>query len=140
MVRNARKIADGNELHIPGAELDVLACLWRHGKATVREVREALHRLRPLTHSSVGTLLGRLEDKGLVVKEKGDVGKAFVYAPTRRPAAGYREVAGGILRRVFDGNTLAFMTSLLEVKPLAPDELQAMYELLDGLSEGSENG
>ncbi len=45
-----------------------------------------MHRKRPLAHASVCTLLNRLEAKGLVRREKGPVGKAFVYRPSDKPA------------------------------------------------------
>ena len=69
---------------LPEAEMEMLACLQRKGEATARELREALRPFRPLAHPSVVTLLQRLEAKGLVSRDKGNVGKAFVYQPTRR--------------------------------------------------------
>jgi len=127
-----------SELRLPGAELDVLACLWRLGKATARELRGALHDLRPMTHGSIGTLLNRLQVKGLVRKKKGNVGKAFIFQPTRQPATGYRQIAAGMLRRVFGGNSVAFVTALLETKPPTPEELEALRELIERL--GKEQG
>ena len=124
-----------NELRLPGAELDVLACLWRLGQATARELRGELRDLRPMTHGSVGTLLSRLEVKSLVRKEKGPVGKAFIFHPTRQRATGYNQVAAGMLRRVFGGNSVAFVTSLLETKPPTAEELKALHELLDRLGK-----
>ena len=64
----------GRALRTPRAELDVLGCLWQHGRATARELREAMGGYRPMTHGSMVTLLKRLEAKGLVTKRKGPVG------------------------------------------------------------------
>jgi len=122
-----------NEEHLPAAELDVLACLWRRGTATAREVREALHRYRPMAHGSVATLLGRLQDKGLVSREKGPVGKAFIYKPARRAGTGYRRVLKELLQRVFGGDSLALVTSLFETQPPTQEELQELQQLLDDL-------
>jgi len=124
-----------NEDHLPAAELDVLACLWRHGKATAREVRETMRRYRPMAHGSVATLLGRLQDKGLVSRQKGPVGKAFVYKPTRRAGAGYRRVVRELLQRVFGGDSLALVTSLFETQPPTQDQLEELQRLLDDLRD-----
>jgi predicted transcriptional regulator len=118
---------------IPDAELDVLACLWRRGQSTAREVREALETFRPMAHGSVVTLLGRLQEKGLVTREKGPIGKAFVYQPTRRPAPTYRQVVGQLLQRVFGGNSVALVSSLFEAQPPTPTEIRELENLLDQL-------
>ena len=55
---------------IPDAERDVLACLVQLERATVKELREALHKVRPMQPASVLTLLNRLEARKLVTKRK----------------------------------------------------------------------
>ncbi|MHC4568418.1 MAG: BlaI/MecI/CopY family transcriptional regulator, partial [Planctomycetota bacterium] len=55
---------------LPEAELDVLSCILQRQRVTAREIREALAEIRPLAHASVVTLLNRLEQKGLVQKQK----------------------------------------------------------------------
>jgi BlaI family penicillinase repressor len=123
---------------LPDAELDVLACLWRGGEATARELREALAESRPMSHASVATLLARLQDKGLVDRRKGKVGKAFVYRATDRPATGRRRVVKRMLERVFGGDSLALATTLFQTKPLEADELNALQQLVDKLREEKE--
>ena len=117
----------------PDAELDVLACLWRRHQATARQVREALHRYRPMAHGSVVTLLKRLKAKGLVARKKGPVGKAFVYRPTRGARPAYRRIVRNIAERVFGGDSVAMVSTLLDAKLPTPDELEQLQEMLDGL-------
>ena len=57
------------DYNLPDAELDVLACLYRLENATVRQIREAIKKYRPMTHGSAVTLLKRLEEKSLVTKQ-----------------------------------------------------------------------
>ncbi len=137
--RNSRTKPTTNE-RLPDAELDVLACLWRRGKATAREVREALERYRPMAHGSVATLLGRLRTKGLVARQKGPVGKAFIYKPTRHPGPGYRRAVGDLLQRIFGGNSMALAASLFETTPPTPGELEALQGLLDQFRENASRG
>jgi predicted transcriptional regulator len=120
------------DLDLPAAELDVMSCLWR-GLATAADIRAALAETRPLSHSSVCTLLGRLDAKGLVRREKGLVGKAFVYRPTLPAAGPRRTLLAGLLERLFAGNRVALVASLLETAPPTPSELAELTALLDQL-------
>lgn len=123
---------------LPDAELEVLACLWRSSPATVREVREALASWRPLTHGSVTTLLGRLEEKGWVKRAKGPVGKAFIYAPAKQPGPLLRRVLGDLVERVFGGDPVQLVSSLFQGRPPSADELDELQGLLDGLRAGKQ--
>jgi BlaI family transcriptional regulator, penicillinase repressor len=123
--------------NLPDAELEVLACLWEKGEATAREVREAIGRFRPLTHSAVSTLLTRLQEKGLVDRRKGPIGKAFLFRPTDRPKRTRRRLLGDLLERVFGGDPLAVVNSLFETRPPSAEELNALEQLLAQLRSNS---
>ncbi len=118
---------------LPAAELDVMACLWEREALTARDVRERLKDTRPMTHSSVCTLLNRLADKGLVAREKGRNGKAFVYTAAVAPTKTRRRLVGNLLDRVFAGSGVDLVTSLLESRPPTAEELDELQELLDDL-------
>ena len=117
----------------PDAELDVLAHLWRCRQATAREVREALNGYRPMAHGSVVTLLKRLEAKGLVARSKGQVGKAFVYRPTRSSRPTFQRIVRDIADRIFGGNSLEMVSTLFDSKLPTQDELKQLQEMLDKL-------
>ena len=136
--RHKPKPLPGDKNSLPDAELEVLACLWRHGKATARELRETMHGYRPMAHGSMATLLSRLQAKRLVTRKKGPVGKAFVYKPTRRAGVGYRRVINNLLQRIFGGNSVALVTSLFETQPPTHDELEELQRLIDDLRKGRE--
>jgi len=99
---------------LPRAELDVMSCLWQRGTATAREIREMMLRYRPMAHGSVVTLLTRLEAKNMVTKEKGPVGKAFIYKSSRKAEVVYRDLVKDMLDRVFAGDMGQMVRSLLE--------------------------
>jgi predicted transcriptional regulator len=115
---------------LPEAELELLACLQRRGHATARELREDLKAHRPMAHASVLTLLGRLERRGLVTRRKGEVGKAFVYSPTKGPSATVRPLLKRLVTRVFDGNPVSMVASLFETRPPTARELDDLQHLL----------
>ena len=118
---------------LPAAELDVMTCLWERGPQTARAVRETLEDARPMTHSSVCTLLNRLAEKGLVTREKGRTGKAFVYSAAVAPTKTRRRLVGDLLDRVFGGSGVELVASLLESRPPTATELDELQQLLDDL-------
>ncbi len=128
------------EDRLPDAELEVMACLWRLGEASARQLRESMAGFRPMAHASVMTLLNRLEAKGLIRRAKGPVGKAFVYTPTRQPGKTYRRVIGDVLQRIFGGNGPALVASLFETQPPTAEEIDQLQRLLDQLRSKADKG
>jgi predicted transcriptional regulator len=88
-----------------------------------------------MTHASVSTLLKRLEEKGLVDRQKGSVGKAFVYGPRVQPAGTRRRLLHDLLDRMFGGSGVALVSSLLESRPPTPKELEELEVLLRELRQ-----
>ena len=118
---------------LPDAELEVLACLWQHRRATARQIREALYSYRPMAHGSVVTLLNRLQARGMVARTKGRVGKAFIFRPTRAARPAHRRIVRRMVERVFAGDSLEVVSTLFDAKLPTPDELDRLQEMLDDL-------
>lgn len=77
-------------------ERAVIEALWAaDGPVTAREVAEALAG-RDLALTTVLTVLGRLEDKGMVIRSRA--GRAHTY----RAAASRAEHTAGLMRQVLD--------------------------------------
>lgn len=125
---------------LPEAELDVMSCLWAAGPQTARQLREALRDRRPMTHSSVCTLLGRLEQRGFLTREKATTGKAFVYKPTRARESTSREALSQLVDRLFSGQPLALVAALLESRPPSPEQIDELEELLSQLRQQRPSG
>ena len=118
---------------LPEAEVEVLACLHRAGEAQAAEIRRALRKTRPMSHASVVTLLGRLEQRGIVSRRKAESGKAFVWFATHKPEQTFRSVIGRVAERVFHHDRVALVSSLFGAKPPTREELDGLRELLDGM-------
>jgi predicted transcriptional regulator len=121
------------EHELPNAELDVMRCLWQGEPRTAREIRESLAAERPMSHSSVCTLLRRLEAKGFVTHEKGTAGKAFVYRATIAPTHTRRRRVRDLLTRLFAGSGVDLVAALFESRPPTDKQLNDLQELLDEL-------
>ncbi len=120
---------------LPDAELEILACLWKLGPATARQVRQSLHAQRPMAHGSAVTLLRRLESKGLLTREKIPGTNAFLYKPTQKPEPTYRRLVRRLADRVFAGNPVQLVASLFDTKPPTREQLQELQKLLDEMKK-----
>ncbi len=129
--KKTKRSASSASTHLPNAELDVMACLWKDGQSTARNIRETMLRYRPMAHGSVVTLLTRLEAKGMVTKKKGSFGKAFIFKPARAPETTYRSLAKDMVRRVFAGDSARMVTSLFEAHPPTKGELTKIQTLVN---------
>src|SRR3984957_14066894 len=90
-----------NSLPLPtGAEIDILAVLWRLGPATVREVHEELGK-----DSGYTTTLKQMQlmtGKGLLVRSERF--RSHVYEPGVAKEQTQRQIAGDLLARAFNGS------------------------------------
>ena len=79
-VRRLRRIRGGAEERFLGPlEAEVMDRLWKRGRATVRDILGDLGRTRSLAYTTVMTIMTRLYDKGLLVRDRN--GKMYMYRP-----------------------------------------------------------
>jgi predicted transcriptional regulator len=102
----------------------------------VAEVRERLS--APLGYTSVLKMLQILEEKGMVRHEQE--GRAYRYYPLVES----REAGGHALRRIvdtiFQGSAELAVAQLVSQESLAPEEVERLRALLDGLEEREADG
>jgi BlaI family transcriptional regulator, penicillinase repressor len=108
-------------------ELDIMSILWKHGSATVSEVREALP--DELAYTSVLSALQTLEEKGSVTHEAE--GRAYRYVPLVEPAEAGRGALSRILDKVFHGSAEMLLAQLVEERSVSSKELEQMRKLLE---------
>lgn len=114
-------------------ELEALKVLWERGRATVREVADAMNAglaagESELAYTTVLSLLQVMEQKGLVTHERD--GKAYVYLPRVERKSIFRRLAGGFLDKVFDGAVDEYLVHALEAKRLSAEEIEQLEAML----------
>jgi predicted transcriptional regulator len=110
------------------AEARVMGVLWERQQATVAEVVAAFKR-RPVTYSTVQTILRILETKGYVTHDKMD--RAFVYRPIVDQTQARRRALRHLARRLFDGSPSLLISNVLEDETIDAAELKRLKELID---------
>ena len=108
-------------------ELDVMNVLWRHGPATVTDVRRHLD--DELAYTTVLTVLRILEEKGHVGHE--DVGKAHRYFAKVAESDARTNALSRLVDRVFGGSAELLLTHLVADRKLSPRELKRIRAFMD---------
>jgi len=114
-------------------ELAIMKVVWRLGKATVRDVYEALRARREIAYTTVMTMMKILEEKKYLTKTRAE--RAYVY----RPAQPRGQVLGAIVRdfldRVFDGATAPLLLHLAKEGRLSKQERELVRRLAEEMDE-----
>jgi BlaI family penicillinase repressor len=111
------------------AEARIMAVLWHQQSATVADVVRELNERRPVTYSTVQTLLRILETKGYVAHEK--VARAFIYRPLVDEQQARRRALRHLVSRLFDGSPSLLVLNVLGDDELDPAELQRVKQLIE---------
>ena len=90
-----------------------------------------------VTPTNQDELVKRLEAKGLVRKQKGPAGKAFIYAPSVTSKSTLKPILNKFVRRIFGGSSVAMISSLFETKPPTADEIAQLEGMLEKLRRDS---
>ncbi len=117
-----------------GAELDILAVLWRLGPATVREVHEELGKDNGYTTTLKQMQL--MTEKGLLTRSERF--RSHVYEAGIPKEQTQRQVAGDLLARAFDGSARSLVMGALSAQPASAEELAEIRRMLDSFAK--ENG
>lgn len=111
------------------AELSILRVLWERGPSTVRQVQEALDRVRPTGYTTVLKLLQIMTEKGLVRRDESD--RSHVYYSSLTEEQTQRQLVNDLLDRAFDGSAAKLVMQALASRRTPPEELREIRRLLD---------
>lgn len=109
-------------------QLQIMQVLWERKRATAREITDALAEQSPMAHSTVQTLLRKLEDKGAITHDVED--RTFVFRPLYGQADVTTAATKDLLTRVFRGSVYGLVAHLVEHEDIPPDEMQRLRALL----------
>lgn len=118
------------------AELSILSVLWERGPATVREVQEALNRVKETGYTTVLKFMQIMFEKGLVTRDASE--RSHVYAAALRAEETQRQLVGDLLERAFGGSPQKLVLQALSTKRASPAELAEIRQLIQELEQKTE--
>ena len=85
-------------------QLKIMQVLWEKGRANARQITEALNQHEEIAHSTVQTLLRKLEAKGAVDHDSED--RTFIFYPCVKEEKVKRGATRELVERVFGGSPM----------------------------------
>lgn len=83
-------------------ELQIMKVVWEMGAASVKNVYNVISKRKNTAYTTVLTVMGILESKGVLTHTKS--GRAFIYRPLLTKEQATRNQIHDVLDRFFDGN------------------------------------
>jgi len=116
------------------AELRIMDVLWEKGRASVKDVTEALATgEQPLAYNTVLTMLRILHQKKYAnyLKE----GRAFIYEPLVGKEQARQNVVSYLLNRFFDNSPSLLVQNLLDSEAVDASELEQLKQRIEDHGE-----
>jgi len=111
------------------AEVEILRILWERGSSTVREVHNDISRRKPVGYTTVLKQMQVMLQKGLLVRS--DRFRSHLYEPAQTQNETQRQLAGSMLKQVFDGSARQLLQSALAGRKVDRRELQEIRDVLN---------
>ncbi len=109
-------------------QLAIMNVLWERGEATVADVRSSLAPARKLAHTTVATMLAKLEAKGHVAHRSD--GRLNIYRPRLRRDQVTRTMVADLAERLFAGNIADMACHLVDECEVSRESLARLKKLI----------
>jgi BlaI family transcriptional regulator, penicillinase repressor len=109
-------------------ELTIMEALWNLGASSVREIQETLPEKDRPAHTTVQTMLTRLETKGAVRRAK-KISNAHIYEAIISRSTAQRRLVDDLLG-FFGGRAAPLMSHLIESGQLTLDDIEEARKAL----------
>jgi predicted transcriptional regulator len=119
-------------------QLAIMQVLWEQQEASVGNVRDALESLRSLAYTTVGTMLAKMEAKGLV-DHRSD-GRVNVYRPIVKREQVRQSMMSDLTERLFQGDVSQMMCHLLDGRSVTQEDLAELKKLIRRKERELKNG
>jgi len=116
-------------IRVGAVQMRIMRVLWARHHAAAREITDELSREEPIAHSTVQTLLRKLEAKGAVGHEAEE--RTFIFHPLVTEAEVCRSATRELLSRIFDGSSVGLVAHLVRHEHISADELEEIRKLID---------
>jgi BlaI family penicillinase repressor len=102
-------------------QITLLRVLWRRGETSTADVAAEMGEERGLKHTTVATLLTRLEKRGVVAQRRD--GRQLFYRALVDEADVRRSMVADLVDALFAGNAQELVAHLVQESEIAPGDL-----------------
>src|SRR5471030_3033669 len=126
-------IVNKDEIRMGKVQHRIMQFLWERGEATAREISDYVTATEAISHSTVQTLLRKLEKKNAVSHVERE--RVFYFSPTADRADVTSSTTREFLNRVFQGSATSLVSHILEHEKVSQDELQQLHKMIEQYRE-----
>jgi predicted transcriptional regulator len=116
-------------------QIALMRVLWQRGETSTADVAAELAEERGLKHTTVATLLTRLEKRGVVAQRRE--GRQLFYRALVGEAQVRRSMVADLIGALFDGDARALVAHLVQESDIAPGDLAKVRKRL---ARGGQHG
>ena len=109
-------------------QIAVVRVLWRNGETSVTDIAKVLGDERGLKHTTVATLLTRLEKRGVV--EQRREGRQLIYRALVSEPQVRRSMVADLVGSLFGGDSRELVAHLVRESDIAPGDLENLRKRL----------
>jgi predicted transcriptional regulator len=109
-------------------QLRILQSLWARPDASVADVHAELKPERDLAHTTIATMLRKMEARGLVTHR--EEGRSFLYRAKVAADEVSRSVGNHLVERLFEGSLAGAVHHLLNTREVSRAELEELEKLI----------
>lgn len=109
-------------------QIALMRVLWRRGEASTADVAAELADARGLKHTTVATLLTRLEKRGVVAQRRE--GRQLFYRALVAEADVRRSMVADLIGALFAGDARQLVAHLVQESDIAPGDLERIKRRL----------
>ena len=110
-------------------QLRIMQILWKNKRANAREIADELNKTAPIAHSTVQTLLRKLEAKGAIDHDIDE--RTFIFYPLVEAENVTRYRTKDFLDSMFGGSPAGMVSYLLKNEKLSPEEIAEIRKLIN---------
>jgi predicted transcriptional regulator len=124
-----------DDVSLSELQIALMRVLWRRGETSTADVAAELADERGLKHTSVATVLTRLEKRGVVAQRRE--GRQLFYRALAGEAQVRRSMVADLVGALFDGDARQLVAHLVQESEIAPGDLAKVRKRL---ARGGQHG
>lgn len=119
---------DSADVVLSDLQIALMRVLWARGECSTAEVAEVLAQERGIKHTTVATMLTRLEKRGVVALRR-DARQVYYVARVSESEV-RRSMVSELLGSLFGGDAKALVSHLVNEAEIAPGDLEKLRKKL----------
>ncbi len=122
-------MADSRNISLSELQIALMRVLWSRGETSTAEMAAAMAEDRGLAHTTVATLLTRLEKRGVVTQRRD--GRQLLYRANVEESDVRRSMVADLIGSLFAGDANELVAHLVQESEIEPGDLARIRARLE---------